>query len=218
MLALLTLIGSVGLADSVDPTMILPALYFARGRNSRRRVAGFAAGVFVVNVVGGVAVALGPGRFLLHLAPHPGPGATRVLELIGGAILVPVAVVLWRRRPRAAGEGSTRLEHAAPLVGATIALLEFPTAVPFFVIVVAVIHADVAVAATVGLLAAYQLLYLLPVLVIAVLSERSPRPDRAPRFDGAQGLLVRYEHRLIAAAAFAGALILLALGASGTGS
>ena len=127
MLALLTLIISVGLADSMDPAMILPALYFAAGPRGRR-AAGFACGVFVVNLVGGVAIALGPGRFLVDLVPHPGPRRHAALELACGAILLAAAVLLWRRQrspdqPRGSHE---RLQRASPLVGATVALLELP--------------------------------------------------------------------------------------------
>ena len=142
MLAVLTLILSIGLADSIDPAMIIPALYFAASPRGARGVAGFACGVFVVNLVGGVAIALGPGRFLLDLVPHPGPPVTHALELVVGGLLLVAAVLVWRL-PRQSDQppgNHERLRHAAPLVGATVALAELPTAVPYFVIIAAVVR------------------------------------------------------------------------------
>ena len=128
MFSLLTLIASVGLADSIDPAMIVPALYFAPGPGGGRRVAGFASGVFTVNVIGGVAIALGPGRFLLSLMPRLGSGTTRDLELVAGAVLLVAAVVVWLWRPHHRPAKRERSRHAL-LVGAAIALAELPTAV-----------------------------------------------------------------------------------------
>lgn len=217
MLAVLTLIVSIGLADSIDPAMIIPALYFAASPRGARGVAGFASGVFVVNLVGGVAIALGPGRFLLDLVPHPGPTVTHALELVAGGCLLVAAVLLWRRRRQSdqpPGDHE-RLRHAAPLVGATVAMAELPTAVPYFVIIAAVVRSHAGVASTIALLAAYQLIYLAPVLAIAVLTERTSRSHEAWRGESIRAFVARYQNRLIATILFVVALVLLALGAYG---
>lgn len=217
MLAVLTLIVSVGLADSVDPAMIVPAVYFASGRRGGRRVAGFAIGVFTVNLVGGVAIALGPGRFLLSLVPHPGAQTTHAIELVVGAVLLVASVVLWRRRSDPSRPGRGRFEHASPLVGSTIALAELPTAVPYFVIIVAVIHAHMGVAATTALLGVYQLLYLAPVLAIAILSRHASHAHGALRGGRVQDLLEQHENRIIATILFVVAAVLVALATSAVG-
>jgi cytochrome c biogenesis protein CcdA len=215
MLTLLTLIVSVGLADSIDPTMILPAGYFASRPDGGRSVAKFAGGVFTVNVIAGVAIALGPGRFLLSLAPHLGSRTTHRLELAAGALLLVAAVVLWLWRPRPRPATHERSPHAAYLVGATIALAELPTALPYFVVTVAVIRAQEGIASTVALLSAYQVLYLTPVLAISVLSRYASRADGAARGKRLRSLLVRYENRLVAAVLFFVGVVLLVLGQSG---
>ena len=215
MLTLLTLIVSVGLADSIDPTMILPAVYFASRPDGDRSVAKFAGGVFTVNVIGGVAIVLGPGRFLLSLAPHLGSRTTHRLELAAGALLLVAAVVLWLRRPCPRPATHERSPHAAFLVGATIALAELPTALPYFVVIVAVIRAQGGIASTVALLSVYQVLYLTPVLAISVLSRHASRADGAARGERLRTLLVRYENRLVAAVLFFVGVVLLVLGQSG---
>lgn len=217
MFPLLTLIVSVGLADSLDPTMILPALYFAARPRGGRRAAGFACGVFIVNLVGGVAIALGPGRFLVDLLPHPGPRVTHALELACGAILLAAAVLLWRRQrsPDQPRGGHERLQRASPLVGATVALLELPTAVPYFVIIAAVVRSDAGIASTVALLAVYQLIYLAPVLAIAALSERASRSHEAWRGESIRAFLARHQNRLLATILFVATLVLLGFGTYG---
>jgi cytochrome c biogenesis protein CcdA len=203
------------LADSIDPTMIVPALYFAAGPDAARRVAGFAAGVFVVNTAGGVAIALGPGKFLLHLAPDPGPQLTRALELGTGVALLVAGIVLWHRRSDLPSPTGERLRRASPLVGATIALAEFPTAVPYFVVVVAVIRSHSSVAATIALLAGYQILYLAPVLALAALSARASHAEDGGRDDRVRLFLVRHENQFVAAILVAVAVVLLAAGSFG---
>jgi cytochrome c biogenesis protein CcdA len=217
MLALISLIVSIGLADSIDPAMIVPALHFGSRPHGGRRVAGFALGVFTVNLVGGVAIALGPGRFLLQLSPHPGERTTHRLELAGAALLLAAAIVLVRRHPAEHGEGrlQRRLDRASPLVGGTIALVELPTAVPYFVIIAAVIRSHVGTPATIALLATYQLIYLAPVLAIAILSRRAFRFHGSWSGVRVRSFLTRYENRAIAAVLCALALILLVLGSGG---
>ncbi|MDP9259949.1 MAG: GAP family protein [Actinomycetota bacterium] len=214
MFSLLTLIASVGLADSIDPAMIVPALYFAPSPGGGRRVAGFASGVFTVNIIGGVAIALGPGRFLLKLMPHLGPSTTGVLELVAGAVLLAAAVVVWLRHPHHRPAKRKRFRHAAPLAGAAIALAELPTALPYFVIIVSVIRAHLGIASTVALLSAYQVLYLAPVLVISILSRHASQSDSARHGEHVRSLLLAYENRLLATVLFVLAAVLLALGST----
>ena len=143
--------------------------------------------------------------------PHEGTETTHLLELVGGGVLLVASVVLWRRRSSQSGGSHPRLQRASPLVGAAIALAEFPTAAPYFVIIVAVVRAHASIAATIALLAAYQLLYLAPVLAISRLREcaSGSRRDRVGTF------VVRYEDRLVAAIMLAVAVVLVALGSAG---
>ena len=48
MIRLLGLVISIGIADSLNPTTIAPALYLASGRHPRRQVAEFTLAVFAV--------------------------------------------------------------------------------------------------------------------------------------------------------------------------
>ena len=89
---------SVGLADSLNPSTVGPALYIATGRQRVWRVTQFTIGVFSVTVVGGVVLTIGPGRLLLGLVPHPQGTVRHVIELVAGTVLLIVAVAIFTGR------------------------------------------------------------------------------------------------------------------------
>jgi hypothetical protein len=75
MLRLMIVVASIGLADSLNPTTIAPALYLATGEHARKQVAEFTVGVFLVYLIGGLIIDFGPGHLLLALVPHPHPAS-----------------------------------------------------------------------------------------------------------------------------------------------
>ena len=79
----------------------------------------FTAGVFLVYLLGGAAIALGPGQLLLSLVPRPDHEDRAVLEIIAGVAMLIAAFVLWRHRDRLstpadeADQRPTEVERAA---------------------------------------------------------------------------------------------------------
>jgi len=100
MRALLLVVLSIGFADSANPSTIGPALYLATTKRPERAIAGFVVGVFMVYLVGGAVLLLGPGRYLLPLVPHPGRHTVHVLELAGGFRHTPLPPRAGSLRPR----------------------------------------------------------------------------------------------------------------------
>lgn len=94
---------SVGLADSLNPSTVGPALYLATGRKRIWRVAQFTIGLFGVNLAAGVVLTIGPGRFLIGLVPHPRGTLRHVIEVVAGVVLL--GVVRWGARGAMASEG-----------------------------------------------------------------------------------------------------------------
>src|SRR5580704_10317359 len=100
MLRLVGIVMSIGLADSLNPTTIAPALYLATGERARGRVAEFTAGVFAVYFLGGAAIAVGAGQLIRPLLPHPRHHIANIVEIAVGAAMIAAAGMLWRHRAR----------------------------------------------------------------------------------------------------------------------
>jgi cytochrome c biogenesis protein CcdA len=171
MLRLVGVVVSVGLADSLNPSTVGPALYLATVGRPVVRVIQFTIGVVSVNLVVGLVVMIGPGRLLLGLVPHPQRTARHVIELVAGVVLLVFAVALWRGRrslarrelPMRSGGGGSAL-----IAGASIAAVELPTAVPYFAVIAGIVASSASVPQEIGLLALYNVAFALPLLAIIV--------------------------------------------------
>jgi cytochrome c biogenesis protein CcdA len=169
MLRLIGIVVSIGLADSLNPSTIAPALYLATTDEPRARVTEFTVGVFVVYFAGGVLIALGPGQLLLSLVPKPDDEIRFTLEIIVGAAMLAAAAWLWihrdrlstRKPPEFRGEGGS-----SAILGATITAVELPTAFPYFAAIAAIVGSGVGPTRQVFLLVLFNLCFVLPLLAI----------------------------------------------------
>lgn len=169
MLRLAGIVLGVGLADSLNPSTVGPALYLAAAQRPVARVALFTLGVFAVNLVAGIVLALGPGMLLVGLIPRPDRTVRFALELAGGVVLVAVAVGLWAARRRLA-------RHALPMsqggggsalaLGASIAAVELPTAAPYLGVIAAIVAARPSTVQTIALLTLFCTAFVAPMLAI----------------------------------------------------
>jgi len=190
---LLAIVLGVGLVDAVNPTTVAPALYLAGGRHAVRSLGLFVTGFFVTNLVAGVVIALGPGQAIMAAVPRPGSHAKHLIEVVAGAVVIAVSVVLWFQRERVARQvtaHAVRFDRSALLVGAGIAVFELPTAFPYLAVIAAVVGSGRAALTQVALLALFNLCFVLPLLVIlAVCSFGGPRASRV--LVGARGKIDR---------------------------
>src|SRR2546421_7809009 len=94
------LVASIGFADSINPSTVVPALYIA-GTPRARGLASYALGVFVVYLAGGLVLVLGPGPALISALHHAGPRFEHGVEAVVGAGALVAAALLWRaaRKP-----------------------------------------------------------------------------------------------------------------------
>ena len=169
MLRLIGIVVSIGLADSLNPTTVAPALYLATGQHPRVQVARFTLGVFVVYLAGGLAIALGPGQLLLSLVPHPRHHVAHAIEIVAGAAMIIGSLYLWRNRERLARREMPEFQakgKSTLLLGATITAVELPTAFPYFAAIAAVVGSDFDPARQAVLLVLFNLCFILPLLGI----------------------------------------------------
>ncbi|HEX4008779.1 MAG TPA: GAP family protein [Solirubrobacteraceae bacterium] len=171
MLRLIGLVASIGLADSLNPSTVAPALYLATGERPRRAVLQFTAAVAGIFFAGGVVLTVGPGQALLALIPHPGPTVRYIAETVAGVTMLVGAALLWRNRERLGAKASSDeppKQRSAVLLGLTIGGVELPTAFPYFAAIIAVVASGVDVVHELILIAIYNLCFVLPLLAIAM--------------------------------------------------
>jgi cytochrome c biogenesis protein CcdA len=171
MLRLIALVVSIGLADSLNPSTVLPALYLASGQRASRQVTQFTVGVFAVYLAGGAVIALGPGQILLSLVPHPGPTARYIVETAAGAVMLIASGFLWRDRKSLAHHelpAPTKEGRSSAVLGVMITAVELPTAFPYFAAIAAIVGSGFDLGRQLVLLMVYNVCFVLPLIAIAV--------------------------------------------------
>jgi cytochrome c biogenesis protein CcdA len=201
----------------MNPSTIAPGLYLAMGGHARARLIQFTLAVFAVNLVGGAAIALGPGQALLALVPKPGATARYIAETVAGAVMLVAAAVLWRRRKALARRElpSPRQEGRSGIVlGLTISAVELPTAFPYFAVIAAVVGSGLDPVRQLFLLALYNVAFVLPLILMIVVLVVAP--DQAAKImQRFRDLLQRRWPTLLASLALLAGAFVTVLGITG---
>lgn len=222
MFRLLVLMITIGLADSLNPSTIAPALYLAAHERPRTRLIEFTVAVFFVYLAGGAVVALGGGQIVRSVVPDFDIRETvrYVGELVAGVLLIGAAVMIWRRRDRMVARG---LPAAKPrrksglLLGASIMAVELPTAFPYFAAIAAIVGSGLGLVRELILLLAFNVCFVLPllgiVLMLVIAGDRADeRLGQVRRF-----LERRWPHLLFGLITLVG-LVAILFGATGLAS
>jgi len=220
MLRLIGLVLSIGLADSLNPSTIAPALFLASGDRAPRRVSEFTAAVFVVYLVGGVAIAFGPGQLLLSLVPHPHRHVRYGLEVAAGVAMLAAGALLWRHRGRLANRelpaGNPQAKSSV-LLGATITAVELPTAFPYFAVIAAIVGADVDGPRELLLLVLFNVCFVAPLVgIVGTLVFGGSHAERM--LSSGRGFLERHWPALLSGLALLAGSFVVTLGVSGLAS
>ena len=216
MLGLTLLVTSIALADSVNPSTVIPALWLARGRRTRV-LASYTAGVFTIYLAGGLVLLLGPGRLLISSLDHIHGPLEHALLVVGGILALAFGLVSWHSRVDPASSrppGRLRTPRGAFALGAAIMAVELPTAFMYFGAISAVLAARQPAPAEIALLIAYNAVFVAP-LVAFVLIRRYAGAS-ADRWLTAANARMRYAGQ-VALAGVAGifGIALTAIGVNG---
>jgi cytochrome c biogenesis protein CcdA len=219
-LRLIGIVISIGLADSMNPTTIAPALYLASGERARSRVLEFTLAVFAVYFVGGLIIALGPGGLLLSLVPHPRHRLAYMIEIGAGVAMLAGATLLWRHRDRLKVRETPDFDtrgRSTWVLGATITAIELPTAFPYFAVIATTVGADVDAVNEILLLLLFNLCFIAPLL--GILATLTFAGDQAQRLlgRGRDFLQAHWPIVLAVVGVLAGAFVIL-LGVTGLAS
>jgi cytochrome c biogenesis protein CcdA len=217
MLHLLAVVVLIAIADSANPSTIAPALYLAAGTRAFRSLVGFTAGVFVVNLTGGLVILLGPGQALLAVVPRPGVETRHLLELALGIGLLVLGTVLWLGHEHVArhvSKNQDRMDRSSFLLGAAIMAVELPTAIPYFAAIAALVASGKNLATQISLLTVFNAIFILP--LPAILAVRLLARERGQRW--LERLRAQLDQRLallIPALVSVAAVVLIILGTVG---
>jgi cytochrome c biogenesis protein CcdA len=213
----LGLVVSIGIADSLNPTTIAPALYLAAGDKPRTAVIEFTAAVFTVFFVGGALIAIGPGSLLRSIVPHIPHTVGYIVEISVGTALLIAATLLWHNRARLYARGLPAINpkrRSSVLLGATISAIELPSAFPYFAAIAAILASNLGPARQLILLFIFNVCFVLPLIgIIFVLTFTGPRSERLLAA-GRSFLERRWVHTLAIVLSIVG-LIALLIGVSG---
>jgi cytochrome c biogenesis protein CcdA len=216
MLALTLLVASIAIADSINPSTIVPALWLASSP-SRRGLASYTFGVFAVYLAGGLLLAIGPGPSLIAALRHIGGPFEHALLAAGGFVVLGFAFAAWRAgrgdRERAPSRRCYSRASAFAL-GAGIMAIELPTAFVYFGAISAILAAHPAIHVEISLLIAYNALFVAPLVVLLALSRLAG--DRAERWVATcEARLRRVGRVALTGVAGAGGAALLVIGIAG---
>jgi cytochrome c biogenesis protein CcdA len=212
LLALILLVVSVALADSINPSTVVPALYFA-GAPRGRGLATYTFGVFIVYLAGGLVLVLGPGPPLMAALHRAGPRFEHGVEAIAGVVALLFAIFLWRSRassPDRQKERRFNSRASAFALGAGISAIELPTAFLYFGAVSAILGSHDPGVVQISLVVAYNAFFVLP--LVAVIAFR-PRIER--QLAAVMNWIWRSAPRLLAGITAAIGVALLGTGAAG---
>jgi cytochrome c biogenesis protein CcdA len=219
-LRLIGIVISIGLADSLNPTTIAPALYFATGERARNRVAEFTAAVFAVYFIGGAAILVGAGSVIQPLLPHPRHHITDIVEIAVGVVMLAVSGMLWRYRRRLAERDPPDFDphgRSGWVLGASITAVELPTAFPYFAALAAILGSDVDFVGGLVLLLLFNLCFILPLLgIVGTLTFAPNQSDRL--IATGRDFLHRHWPAVLASVALLAGLFVVALGVTGLGA
>ncbi len=215
MTTLTLLVASIAVADSMNPSTVVPALWVAS--TPRAHLLSFTFGVFAVYLAGGLVLVFGPGPVLISALHHIQGPVEHALEAAGGVLVLAVALGLWRSRhsqrtARLPQPGCTR--SSAFALGAGIMALELPTAFMYFGAISAVLASHPVPAVAVSLLVVYNTLFVAP--LVAILAIRRLAGERAERWlASAWGRLVGFGQVALAGLTGGGGALLLIIGING---
>jgi cytochrome c biogenesis protein CcdA len=222
MIGLTLIVSSIAIADSINPSTLVPALWLAGAREGRG-LASFTLGVFAVYLAGGLVLVLGPGPALIAALHHVGGSIEHGLEAAGGIGALVFAVFIWRSgRPTQAAAAGAPEARGAPrnsrasafALGAGIMLIELPTAFIYFGAISAILARHASPLRQIVLLLVYNVLFLAP--LIAILLVRRLAGERGDRWLAGAGAWLRRAGRVATTGvARVGGAALLVLGLGG---
>jgi cytochrome c biogenesis protein CcdA len=118
----------------------------------------------------------------LALVPKPDADTRHLLEVIAGAALITIGLLLWLQRGKLRRRGMPQpsaKRKSSAILGATITAVELPTAFPYFAVIAAIVGSGLGPLRQLFLLVLFNVCFVLPLIGIwATLTFAGDRADR----------------------------------------
>jgi Sap, sulfolipid-1-addressing protein len=148
MLRLAGVVVTIALVDSLNPSTIGPAIYLASGARARRSVLEFTTAVLIAHLTDAALLMVGPGPLVLSFIRGLDPTVQHLTELALGAGILVAAGLTWHHRARLSckdlPDPNPNLRSSL-ILGASIIIVELPTALPYFAAIAAILGSGTAV-------------------------------------------------------------------------
>ena len=169
MLRLIGVVVAIALVDSLNPSTIGPAIYLASGERARRSVLELTIAVLITHLAGGALLMIGPGPLLVSVIRGLGPTVQHLAELALGFGVVLAAGLTWHHRGRLSRKDlpdPNPKRRSTLILGASIIIVELPTAFPYFAAIAAILASGAALSGRLAALALYNVCFVLPLIVV----------------------------------------------------
>ena len=179
MASLLPAVLALAAVDAINPTSIAGAIYLA-GSGRRARLRAFILGVYCTYLCFGSALVLGPGTALRSALGDTPTMIAPIVEVGIGGLLVAIGIRTWRRRASRAVQASPRAglhSRSGFALGFLATLADLPTAGPLLVATMLLAAASLTAGTRIAVLGLYDLVYVGPLLAIAVAHGRARRAN-----------------------------------------
>jgi cytochrome c biogenesis protein CcdA len=161
----------LALVDSINPSAIVVTLYLLSTAGSRAlfQVGVYVGAIFTTYLLLGVMLVLGIETLLPSFGELLRGRTGLVAQTLVGMALLAYGLTSIKRQPAPAATPPSASTFAAlALLGVTVTAMELPTAIPYFAAIAVISEAELSVRTWAPLLAAYNVIFVLPPIALLV--------------------------------------------------
>ncbi len=174
MSALLPSLIAIAALDSLNPSAIALQVYLLGTTKPIPRSIAFVIGIFFAYWTSGLLAVLGLDRLIQTVIVNSGFSLSTplfyIIQFLTGIILSIVGVTLRIPTQSEPVKAPQKLNLAKTfLLGMSVTILEFPTALPYFAAIEQIVRANLDLLSTMSILALYNLIFVLPPIALIVI-------------------------------------------------
>ena len=174
MSALLPSLIAIAALDSLNPSAIALQVYLLGTPKPIPRSIAFVIGIFFAYWTSGLLAVLGLDRLIQTVIVNSGFSLSTplfyIIQFLTGIILLIVGVTLRITTQSEPVKAPQKLNLAKTfLLGMSVTILEFPTALPYFAAIEQIVRANLDLLSTMSILALYNLIFVLPPIALIVI-------------------------------------------------